>query len=181
MYLTRKNGLRDHNGKWVSGQNSEDTTYIDRSLKDGNVFEKIGVNYVAVSGELPPGMNFQKSGALPSHKIQQSSSNRYSATGTSFVIHPVNPMAPIAHVNYRYFQVGDREQPEYWWFGGGADLTPAYLFEEDVVHFHQVHKAACDKHDPKYYSRFKQWCDEYFHIAHRGESRGVGGIFFDQP
>lgn len=173
---------RDKNGNWIGGDNSEDTIYVDRALHDGNVFEKVGVNYVAIEGELPPGMTFQKSGALATPEVDRITGDKgtpYFATGTSFVIHPCNPMVPIAHVNYRYFQLGDGTQPGYWWFGGGADLTPAYLFEEDAVHFHQVHKEVCDKHDSSYYPRFKKWCDEYFYISHRAESRGIGGIFFD--
>jgi coproporphyrinogen III oxidase len=103
------------------------------------------------------------------------------AAGVSLVLHPHNPMAPTAHANYRYFERGGGgdEAPAAWWFGGGADLTPAYLFEEDVRHFHRAHKVACDRHDPKLYPRFKRWCDEYFYLPHRGEARGVGGIFFD--
>jgi len=88
-------------------------------------------------------------------------------------------MAPTAHANYRYFERGDGSVPGSWWFGGGADLTPSYLFEEDARHFHQTHKDACDSFDPSFYPRFKKWCDEYFFIKHRGETRGVGGIFFD--
>jgi coproporphyrinogen III oxidase len=174
--------IRDQNGIWMAGENSEETVYIDRALHNGNVFEKVGANYVAIEGELPPGMTFQKSGALATGEADRMTGEKgtpYFATGTSFVIHPCNPMAPIAHVNYRYFQIGDGTQPGHWWFGGGADLTPAYLFEEDAVHFHKVHKEVCDKHDASYYPRFKKWCDEYFYIQHRGESRGVGGIFFD--
>ena len=173
---------RDKNGIWMAGENSKDTIYIDRALGNGNVFEKVGVNYVAIEGELPPGMTFQKSGALTTGEADQMTGDKgtpFFATGTSFVIHPYNPMAPIAHVNYRYFQIGDGTQPGSWWFGGGADLTPAYLFEEDAVHFHKVHKEVCHKYDPSYYPRFKKSCDEYFHIPHRGESRGIGGIFFD--
>lgn len=173
---------RDKNGIWTAGENSEDTIYIDRALHNGNVFEKVGVNYVAIEGELPPGMTFQKSGALTTGEADQMTGDKgipFFATGSSFVIHPYNPMAPIAHVNYRYFQIGDGTQPGSWWFGGGADLTPAYLFEEDAVHFHKVHKEVCDKYDPSYYPRFKKSCDQYFYIPHRGESRGIGGIFFD--
>jgi coproporphyrinogen III oxidase len=172
----------DVNSKWIAGENSDGIVYFDRALHDGNVFEKVGVNYVAIKGVLPPGMTFQNSGALSTSAADQlnnAQSTPYFATGTSFVIHPRNPMAPIAHVNYRYFQVGDETEPTHWWFGGGADLTPSYLFEEDAVHFHQVHKDVCDQHDPTYYPRFKKGCDEYFYIPHRGESRGVGGIFFD--
>ncbi|QSJ16339.1 oxygen-dependent coproporphyrinogen oxidase [Nostoc sp. UHCC 0702] len=173
---------RDNKGMWTVGESSEDSIYIDRYLHNGNIFEKVGVNYVAIEGELPPGMSFQQSGALATEaadQISNSKANRFFATGSSFVIHPQNPMAPTAHVNYRYFQINNGTQPVYWWFGGGADLTPAYFFEEDAVHFHQVHKEVCDKYDSSYYPRFKKLCDEYFHIPHRGESRGIGGIFFD--
>lgn len=82
------------------------------------------------------------------------------------------------HFNYRYFEVHDGKEQK-WWFGGGIDLTPYYLDESDAVHFHKTLKMACDQHDKSYYSKFKEWCDRYFFIPHRGESRGVGGIFFD--
>ncbi|QOV24402.1 oxygen-dependent coproporphyrinogen oxidase [Anabaenopsis elenkinii] len=173
---------RDEEGIWKLGESSPDAIYIDRLLHNGNVLEKVGVNYVAIEGELPPGMSFQQSGALATDiadKITRSKANRYFATGSSFVIHPHNPMAPTAHANYRYFEICQGDQPVYWWLGGGADLTPAYLFEEDAVHFHRVHKQVCDQYDPSYYPRFKRLCDEYFHIQHRGEHRGIGGIFFD--
>jgi coproporphyrinogen III oxidase len=98
------------------------------------------------------------------------------ATGISLVMHPHNPMAPTVHANFRYFEVGEGEAA---WFGGGADLTPSYLVEEDVRHFHETWKTACDAHDAAYHPRFKAWCDDYFNIPHRGERRGVGGIFFD--
>ncbi len=90
------------------------------------------------------------------------------------VLHPRNPYIPTVHLNYRYFEAGP-----VWWFGGGIDLTPYYPFEEDVVQFHKTLKAACDKHHSEYYNAFKLWCDEYFYLQHRGETRGVGGIFFD--
>lgn len=179
---------RDSSGLWVAGtnsaaNNSDNTIYIDRALHHGNVFEKAGINYVSLEGTLPPGMTLQKSGALSTAEADHTTSSEgtpFFATGASFVIHPNNPMAPTVHANYRYFQVsGGDGQPSYWWFGGGADLTPAYLFEEDATHFHRVHKEACDRHNPTYYPRFKQACDEYFYIPHRGESRGIGGIFFD--
>jgi coproporphyrinogen III oxidase len=101
------------------------------------------------------------------------------ATGVSLVLHPINPMAPTVHANYRYFERGEGQKPGSWWFGGGADLTPSYLFEEDASHFHQVHKDVCDRHEVADFAKFKQWCDDYFHIKHRGERRGLGGIFFD--
>jgi len=98
----------------------------------------------------------------------------------SLVLHPVNPMAPTVHLNYRYFETANKDgSTNAWWFGGGTDLTPSYLFDEDVIHFHRGIKEACDAHDKDYYSRFKKWCDEYFYVKHRQETRGVGGIFFD--
>lgn len=182
MKFSEQTWIRDKNGIWTVSQNTQDNIYIDRALLNGNVFEKVGVNYVAIEGELPPGMTLQKSGALATTEVDQITDDKgtpFFATGSSFVIHPHNPMVPTAHVNYRYFQIGDGTQPGCWWFGGGADLTPAYLFEEDAIHFHQVHKEVCDKYDTSYYPRFKKWCDQYFYIPHRGESRGIGGIFFD--
>jgi coproporphyrinogen III oxidase len=102
------------------------------------------------------------------------------AAGLSIVLHPKNPMAPTVHLNYRYFETANPDgSSNAWWFGGGSDLTPSYLFDEDAIHFHSLLKGACDKHDKAYYPRFKKWCDEYFNNKHRGESRGVGGIFFD--
>ncbi|MCG6136459.1 MAG: oxygen-dependent coproporphyrinogen oxidase [Nostoc sp. LLA-1] len=180
--LCEQSWNRDHKGIWRTGESSQEAIYIDRVLHNGNVLEKVGANYVAIEGELPPGMSFQQSGALATGAADQmitKRGNRFFATGSSFVIHPHNPMAPTAHVNYRYFQISNNNQPVYWWLGGGADLTPAYLFEEDAVHFHQVHKEVCDRYDSAYYPRFKKSCDEYFHIPHRGEHRGIGGIFFD--
>ena len=175
--------MRDKNGNLKLTTDSNAAVYVDRSLHNGNLFEKIGVNYVAINGNLPPGMTFQKSGALETKEADLTNSNGstpYFATGASFVIHPYNPMIPTAHANYRYFQIGHDKRPNFWWFGGGADLTPSYLFEEDAVHFHRVHKEVCDKHDSSYYDRFKKWCDDYFFIKHRDETRGIGGIFFDQ-
>lgn len=97
------------------------------------------------------------------------------ACGLSSVMHPRNPMAPTMHFNYRYFETDGGA----WWFGGGTDITPSYIFEEDMKHFHGTYKTICDKHDPEYYAKFKQWADDYFLIKHRGERRGLGGIFFD--
>ncbi|GBG32506.1 Oxygen-dependent coproporphyrinogen-III oxidase [Hondaea fermentalgiana] len=147
-------------------------------LQDGNVFEKAGVNVSVVKGPLPPAAVSQmRSRGKP---LREGAKPNFYAAGISLVIHPHNPMAPTVHLNYRFFQVEDPETKEKsWWFGGGADLTPSYLFEEDAVEFHSALKAACDKHDPTYFDRFKKWCDEYFYIKHRKESRGIGGIFFD--
>ena len=99
----------------------------------------------------------------------------FSATGLSVVLHPRNPWVPTVHCNYRYFELADGR----WWFGGGTDLTPSLLVEDDARHFHAVLKATCDRHDPLFYPRFKRWCDDYFYLPHRDERRGVGGIFFD--
>jgi coproporphyrinogen III oxidase len=98
----------------------------------------------------------------------------YEAMGVSLVLHPRNPYCPTVHLNVRFFSAGDT-----WWFGGGMDLTPYYGFEEDARHFHAACKQALERSGPDYYPRFKRWCDEYFHLKHRNEARGIGGIFFD--
>jgi coproporphyrinogen III oxidase len=142
------------------------------AIEDGAVFEKAGVNWSGVHGELPPGAIAamrERRGTLPDTRA-------FFATGVSLVLHPRNPFCPTVHANYRYFELGNGE---IWWFGGGADLTPSYLFEEDARHFHRTLKEACDRHDPALYPRFKQACDNYFRIVHRGESRGIGGVFYD--
>ncbi|KAI9836253.1 MAG: Coproporphyrinogen-III oxidase [Sarea resinae] len=153
---------------------------ISAVLQEGNVFEKAGVNISVVYGTLPrPAIEKMR----VNHKAMDPDveSLEFFAAGLSMVLHPRNPMAPTVHLNYRYFETAsaDDGSPTAWWYGGGCDLTPSYLFDEDAIHFHKTIKEACDKHDKAYYPRFKKWCDEYFHIKHRGESRGVGGIFFD--
>jgi coproporphyrinogen III oxidase len=100
--------------------------------------------------------------------------NRFRACGISLVLHPRSPHIPTVHANFRRIERGN-----VGWFGGGADLTPSYLTPEDAVHFHRTLKTACDRHDPTLFPRFKAWCDRYFFIPHRGESRGLGGVFFD--
>lgn len=137
-----------------------------RVLTEGGVFEQAGVNFSEVWGhELPPSILKQR---------PEAAGHQFYATGTSMVLHPHNPYAPTVHLNYRYFEAGP-----VWWFGGGADLTPYYPFAEDAAHFHQTFKQACDNHHPEYYPVFKRWCDEYFYLKHRNETRGIGGIFFD--
>ena len=137
-----------------------------RVMKDGRVFEQGGINFSEVEGErLPPSILSQR---------PEAEGHRWFATGTSMVLHPRNPYVPTVHLNYRYFEAGP-----VWWFGGGADLTPYYPFLEDARHFHRTLKGACDGVDPAYYTVFKPWCDEYFFLKHRGETRGVGGIFYD--
>ncbi|MGB0562195.1 MAG: oxygen-dependent coproporphyrinogen oxidase [Spirulinaceae cyanobacterium] len=137
-----------------------------RVIRDGRVFEQGGVNFSEVWGEsLPPAILSQ---------MPEAAGHDFYATGTSMVLHPRSPYVPTVHLNYRYFEAGP-----IWWFAGGADLTPYYAFREDAVHFHTVHKQACDRHHPDYYPTFKRWCDEYFYLKHRQETRGIGGIFFD--
>ena len=141
-----------------------------RIIENGAIIEKGGVNISAVHGPLPPAMQaYFKVGELD-----------FFACGLSLVIHPKNPMVPTVHANWRYFEMYDKQGKIVdQWFGGGQDLTPYYLFEEDAAHFHQICKAACDKHDPDFYSEYKQKCDNYFWNSHRDEARGVGGLFFD--
>jgi len=137
-----------------------------RVIKDGGIFEQGGVNFSEVWGkDLPPSILVQR---------PEAAGHGFYATGTSMVLHPRNPYIPTVHLNYRYFEAGP-----VWWFGGGIDLTPYYPFTEDVVYFHQTLKNACDRHHSEYYPTFKHWCDEYFYIKHRQETRGVGGVFFD--
>jgi coproporphyrinogen III oxidase len=135
-----------------------------RVLEGGAVFEKAGVNVSAVWGEVPDVVKPQMPG----------DGERFFATGISLVLHPRNPHAPTTHANFRYLERGATG-----WYGGGADLTPYVLYEEDASHFHRVLKASCDPTDPTYYPRFKKWCDDYFRNTHRNEGRGVGGLFFD--
>jgi coproporphyrinogen III oxidase len=137
-------------------------------LADGNVFEKAGVNFSDVQGELRPEM----AASLPGQ------GQSFRATGVSLVLHPRNPHVPTVHANFRRLTRGQGPEAA-GWFGGGADLTPYYLYPEDAVHFHRTLKAASDPHDPALFPRFKAWCDRYFFITHRGEPRGVGGMFFD--
>ncbi len=141
-----------------------------RVIQNGSIFEKAGVNFSEVYGTLSPQAAKEMGGGQDSDDLS------FFATGISLVMHPHNPFVPTVHANFRYFERGDGSS---WWFGGGADLTPSYLFEEDAIHFHKTFKDACDRHDPAYFPKYKKWCDEYFYIKHRNESRGVGGIFFD--
>ncbi|MEZ4271393.1 MAG: oxygen-dependent coproporphyrinogen oxidase [Myxococcota bacterium] len=153
---------------------------LSQILQEGDIFEKAGVNVSKVHGILPlEAMAAMAGGRLKSEDFPEPQDRHFFATGLSVVIHPHNPMAPTAHCNYRYFELGEGESPRVWWFGGGADLTPSYLFDEDAAHFHGTLKKVCDDHDSAYYDKFKRWCDTYFRIPHREESRGVGGIFFD--
>ncbi|XCF06581.1 oxygen-dependent coproporphyrinogen oxidase [Tamlana crocina] len=148
-----------------------------RVIENGNVFEKGGVNISGVHGKLPKSMqNYFKVGDVD-----------FFACGLSLVLHPKNPMVPTVHANWRYFEMypsaplraGEPKKIIDQWFGGGQDLTPYYLFEEDAKHFHETCKMACDKHNPDFYPNYKARCDEYFYNEHRNEARGIGGLFFD--
>lgn len=136
-----------------------------RTIKNGNILEKGGVAFSAVHGPVSEIMR----------KQLQLEGDTFFATGVSIVLHPHNPHVPIIHMNVRYFELNTGV----YWFGGGIDLTPHYIIPTQAKLFHQRLKAICDKYDPQFYSKFKTWADTYFHIPHRNESRGVGGVFFD--
>lgn len=141
-----------------------------RVIENGNIFEKGGVNISKVFGELPE----------PLRKQFGVKEGNFFACGLSLVIHPKNPFVPTVHANWRYFEMYDSEgNIVTQWFGGGQDLTPYYLFDEDATHFHSVCKSACDKHNSGFYPKFKETCDKYFWNTHRNEARGIGGLFFD--
>ena len=155
-------GARFREDLWTRDEGGGGRT---RVMEGGALFEKAGVNFSEVHGR------FDEAFAA---KLPVGEGRTFFATGVSLVLHPLNPMVPTVHANFRYLERGSSG-----WFGGGTDLTPYYPYIEDAIHFHQTLKDACDKFDPWYYPRFKKWCDEYFFIKHRNEARGVGGIFFD--
>ncbi len=141
-----------------------------RVIENGAVFEKGGVNISAVHGELPKSMQ-NYFGVADAD---------FFACGLSLVLHPKNPFVPTVHANWRYFEMYDKDGTIVdQWFGGGQDLTPYYLFEEDASHFHRVCQEACNKHHHDFYETYKEKCDTYFWNAHRNEARGIGGLFFD--
>jgi len=139
-----------------------------RLIQKGGIIEKGGVNFSSVRGEVHPRLRQQMN-------LGENDDFHFTATGVSIVMHPHNPHVPIIHMNVRYFELNNGT----CWFGGGIDLTPHYVVEEDARHFHQHLKTACDKHHATFYPKFKTWADDYFFIQHRNENRGIGGIFFD--
>ena len=144
---------------------------LSRALADGAVFEKAGVNFSHVMGAALP--------VTASAQRPELAGRSYQALGVSLVIHPGNPYVPTAHANVRLFVAEKPGEEPVWWFGGGYDLTPYYGFAEDCQHWHRVAAAACAPYGEEIHARFKSWCDEYFYLPHRGEARGVGGLFFD--
>ena len=142
-----------------------------RVLRGGALIEQGGVNFSDVAGECLPGS--------ATHDRPQLAGAPFSAAGVSLVLHPQNPHVPTTHLNLRYFEAAPAGSPRHWWFGGGFDLTPFYPVDEDVLHWHRAARAACEGCPPGTYARYKDWCDRYFYLPHRGETRGVGGLFFD--
>ncbi|HEU5282517.1 MAG TPA: oxygen-dependent coproporphyrinogen oxidase [Burkholderiales bacterium] len=140
-------------------------------IEEGRLFERGGVNFSHVTGtRLPPSATAARA---------ELAGRSFQAMGVSLVLHPRNPYVPTVHMNVRFLLAEQAGAQPVWWFGGGMDLTPYYGFEEDAVHFHRTCRAALAPFGPDWHPRFKRWCDEYFHLKHRGEPRGVGGIFFD--
>lgn len=142
-----------------------------RVLAEGNVFEKAGVNFSHVHGDDMPS-------SATAHRPELSG-RHFQALGVSLVIHPHNPFIPTSHANVRFFIAEKEGADPIWWFGGGIDLTPYYGHDDDCQHWHQTAKQACDPFGEALYPRYKKWCDDYFHLKHRNEQRGIGGLFFD--
>ena len=142
-----------------------------RVLRNGAVIEQGGVNFSRVQGANLP--------ASATERRPELAGRNFTAMGVSLVIHPRNPYVPTSHANVRLFLAEKEGEDPVWWFGGGFDLTPYYGFEEDAVHWHRTAQAACEPFGSELYPRFKQWCDDYFVNHHRGEQRGIGGLFFD--
>lgn len=181
------NAPRFKHDSWVRPEGGEGKSCVfavPASASDTTtILEKAGVNISIVHGKLPPAAIKQMRADHSSMPLPENPGGGlpFFAAGISLVIHPRNPHAPTVHANYRYFEITEPETAKLisWWFGGGADLTPSYLYTEDAVHFHSTLQKACASHGSHLYPAFKKWCDEYFYIPHRQESRGIGGIFFD--
>ena len=171
--ICRRLEAADGRGRFVEDawQRAEGGGGRSRVMKRGAVFEQAGVNFSEVSGaKLPPSASAQRPAIA---------GRAWTALGVSLVVHPENPYVPTTHMNVRYFEARAEDAPTVWWFGGGFDLTPYYPFDDDAVHWHTVARDACAPFGNDVYARYKRWCDEYFFIKHRGETRGVGGLFYD--
>lgn len=161
-------GARFREDLWQRNEGGGGRTRI---LAAGEVFEQAGIGFSKVSGTtLPP--------SATQHRPELAGRN-WTATGVSLVFHPRNPYVPTTHMNVRFFEARADGKEPVWWFGGGFDLTPFYPFDEDVRHWHAVARGVCQPYGGDVYARYKKWCDEYFFIKHRNETRGVGGLFFD--
>ena len=163
----------DGRARFVEGawQRAEGGGGRSRVMKRGAVFEQAGVNFSEVSGaRLPPSASAHRPAIA---------GRAWTALGVSLVVHPENPYVPTTHMNVRYFEARADDAPLVSWFGGGFDLTPYYPFDEDVLHWHKVARDLCAPFGDDVYARYKRWCDEYFFVKHRGETRGVGGLFYD--
>ncbi len=159
---------RFHEDAWSRSEGGGGRT---RVMTEGEVFEQAGVNFSHVEGTtLPPAATVRRPELV---------GRSFRAMGVSLVVHPRNPYVPTSHANVRLFVATAPGEAPVWWFGGGFDLTPYYGFEDDAVAWHGTARAACAPFGPEVYPRYKQWCDDYFHLKHRGEQRGVGGLFFD--
>ncbi|MDT0630058.1 oxygen-dependent coproporphyrinogen oxidase [Alteromonas sp. W364] len=157
-----------HQDEWVRAEGGGGRS---RVLTNGGVIEQGGVNFSHVYGDQMP--------ASATASRPELAGRRFQAMGVSLVIHPHNPFIPTSHANVRFF-IAEKEGAEpIWWFGGGFDLTPSFAFKEDCVHWHQVAKDLCDPYGDDVYPRYKKWCDDYFYLKHRDETRGIGGLFFD--
>ncbi|WP_348761679.1 oxygen-dependent coproporphyrinogen oxidase [uncultured Salinisphaera sp.] len=176
-------GLQDHIVARLEAFEPEARFYVDqwdrptggggdtRVLSDGAIFERAGVNFSHITGDSLP--------ASASARRPELAGRSFVATGVSVVAHPRNPYAPTAHANVRFFVAEKPGETPVWWFGGGFDLTPHYGFDADARAWHQGALEACAPFDDALYDRFKAWCDEYFYLPHRDETRGIGGLFFD--
>ena len=160
-----KNKIKFESTTWKRNQNKDEGGGEYRILKDGRIFDKVGVNFSKVYGKFPK--NFQK-------QIPGAEKNpNFWASGISVVMHMKNPLIPAMHFNTRYICTSHD------WFGGGMDVTPSKKDENEKKEFHKILKKMCNRHNKKYYPKYKKWCDEYFYLPHRKEARGIGGIFFD--
>ena len=160
-----KNKIKFESTKWKRNQNKDEGGGEYRILKDGRIFDKVGVNFSKVYGKFPK--HFQK-------QIPGAEKNpNFWASGISVVMHMKNPLIPAMHFNTRYICTSHD------WFGGGMDVTPSKKDENEKKEFHKILKKMCNRHNKKYYPKYKKWCDEYFYLPHRKEARGIGGIFFD--
>ena len=160
-----KNKIKFKSTTWKRNQNKDEGGGEYRILKDGRIFDKVGVNFSKVYGKFPK--HFQK-------QIPGAEKNpNFWASGISVVMHMKNPLIPAMHFNTRYICTSHD------WFGGGMDVTPSKKDENEKKEFHKILKKMCNRHNKKYYPKYKKWCDEYFYLPHRKEARGIGGIFFD--